>query len=515
MKKKILIIHPEGNIFNNPNLYEILIFLNIHFDVNVLLPKLEINHKDKKNTFPCKLIEYSAIYNNENLILKEDLLFDFLERYALDEYDFMIGVDRVGIYVTYAIHCLYNIKYGYLSYEIFFEKETSKKFKSIEKFACKNIEFAIIQDKQRGLNLHKENDIPFEKMLYMPVAGSTKYPYQKSYFVYDLLNIEYTKKMIIYTGSIASWSCFSLLFESISIPEDWVFVIHDRYGSSFEKLSGMVKDLPANVYFLDIELFSNHDMHKILHSADLGLALYCPDFLSPYTGKNISDLGLSSGKISTYLQNGLPIVTTYNKVLLEYLSEYSIGYMINEITELEMLLVEYQDNIHCHEDCINFFDAILSFKNSEESFLSRINIALKSNQKEKEFIEIENFKRKQVINEFLLEQERLTFSKTYNRLFQHIHKLKQEKQTYVIYGYGTIGKMIYSLMPEKILAFVEQKSKLISDSIQNGEIYNPLNLKNMQYDKIIISVLGREEEIITYLTEELNIRRDKIITLEI
>jgi hypothetical protein len=37
----------------------------------------------------------------------------------------------------------------------------------------------------------------------------------------------------------------------------------------------------------------------------------------------------------------------------------------------------------------------------------------------------------------------------------------------------------------------------------------------MKYDKIIISVLGREEEIIKYLVEDLKIARDKIIILEL
>jgi hypothetical protein len=44
---------------------------------------------------------------------------------------------------------------------------------------------------------------------------------------------------------------------------------------------------------------------------------------------------------------------------------------------------------------------------------------------------------------------------------------------------------------------------------------HPKNLKDMKYDKIIISVLGREEVIIKYLVEDLQIPRDKIITLEL
>jgi glycosyltransferase involved in cell wall biosynthesis len=106
---------------------------------------------------------------------------------------------------------------------------------------------------------------------------------------------------------------------------------------------------------------------------------------------------------------------------------------------------------------------------------------------------------------------------SFDKKIQKIIELQYEQKEYkcIIYGCGTIGTMIYTFMHQNIIAFVDKKSTLLSKDIQKDEIYNPLNLKNMQYDKIIISVLGREEEIITYLTDELNISRDKIITLEI
>ena len=46
------------------------------------------------------------------------------------------------------------------------------------------------------------------------------------------------------------------------------------------------------------------------------------------------------------------------------------------------------------------------------------------------------------------------------------------------------------------------------------EKHHPKNLKNMQFNKIIISVLGREEEIVKYLVDVLHIKKDKIITFE-
>ena len=45
-------------------------------------------------------------------------------------------------------------------------------------------------------------------------------------------------------------------------------------------------------------------------------------------------------------------------------------------------------------------------------------------------------------------------------------------------------------------------------------IYNPLNINSFQFDYVIISVLGRENEITKYLVDDLGIDRNKIITLK-
>ena len=102
------------------------------------------------------------------------------------------------------------------------------------------------------------------------------------------------------------------------------------------------------------------------------------------------------------------------------------------------------------------------------------------------------------------------FSKQFNGFYNQLKQF-QQSNVYVIYGHGTIGQTIYALMPDSILAFVDQKSDLVSTSIQKGHVYAPENLRNMTYDKIIISVLGREDEIEKYLVEALHVHKEKII----
>ena len=94
-------------------------------------------------------------------------------------------------------------------------------------------------------------------------------------------------------------------------------------------------------------------------------------------------------------------------------------------------------------------------------------------------------------------------------------KLKNEIEgsVCIVYGAGTIGKVIYELMEKYILAFVDQSSDLISQDIVKGMTYAPENLKNMQFDKIIISVYNRENAIIEKLKNDLNVDNKKIICI--
>lgn len=82
---------------------------------------------------------------------------------------------------------------------------------------------------------------------------------------------------------------------------------------------------------------------------------------------------------------------------------------------------------------------------------------------------------------------------------------------YIIYGNGSIGKIISSILDKRIkFHFVDNRCNTISNNI-----YPLKSLESLKYDKIIISVLGKEEEIINFLIEELNIHKNKIITMDI
>lgn len=85
-----------------------------------------------------------------------------------------------------------------------------------------------------------------------------------------------------------------------------------------------------------------------------------------------------------------------------------------------------------------------------------------------------------------------------------IYNLSNNKDIYILYGNGTIAKVIQNIIPNKIVGYID-----ISDIN-----HHPSTLKNINFNKIIITVLGREYGITKYLVDDLKINKDKILTLQ-
>jgi hypothetical protein len=112
-------------------------------------------------------------------------------------------------------------------------------------------------------------------------------------------------------------------------------------------------------------------------------------------------------------------------------------------------------------------------------------------------------------------EERIKCSEYFNILHDEVEKLGGLDGDFIIYGYGKLGKYIYSLFEDKCCGIVDQSSTLLSTNFDKSLVYSPKNLVNMEYKKIVISVIGREIEIIDYLLSELGVMREDIYVFEI
>ncbi|WP_091545360.1 glycosyltransferase family protein [Thermoflexibacter ruber] len=338
---KIIIIHPEGNFNNNPNLLAITqILIENNYQVDILLPKKNIY---QKSIHPMNRLFFYE--EHDSSILSEN-------------YKLVIGVD-LGIIDAALIATIKQVPLGYISYEIFFEDEVGYYPKQLEIIACRAVDFVICQDIIRAEHLSKQNEIPLDKFILIPVAGLDIVRKDKNKFLHDKLSIPHNRKIALLMGSVAKFTMAEEIIENTQYwDKSWCLVVHDRYGKT--PLKEKYTYLP-NVYFSEEPTDSFESLSTLIASVDVGIALYQQQTGDIYQGKNIKYIGLSSGKIATMLQNGKPVIVNQIGKYAELILKYNAGRVISSINELPQNLSEI-DNVpgSIAENCYNLFTEHLS-----------------------------------------------------------------------------------------------------------------------------------------------------------
>lgn len=107
------------------------------------------------------------------------------------------------------------------------------------------------------------------------------------------------------------------------------------------------------------------------------------------------------------------------------------------------------------------------------------------------------------------------FSMMFSRLYEDLMVLKKESTKIILYGNSNFAKVVASILSENLIAIVDTSSKLEDYNGSKILAYSPNILDSLEYDKIVITVLGRENEILTFLQKKLKINKDKIVIFRV
>lgn len=378
MNHHILIVHPEGNIKDNPNLYFFVKILTEQEYYVTIVSNVHINKYQKGLFEGAKFVLLNTKPSIKNILAKYHL---FKKNFC-----HVIGIDD-GIIDAKKYSNLYGVPLSYISYEIFFDDElesiNSTYFSQIKKHskeACQNIIFAIAQDETRKELLSKEYNIPLEKILLMPVAGRGKRQMVKNKYFHDALGIPYDKKVLLYMGTINDWQINNLISYSHHLPENWVLVAHSRYF--YKGLDNIIHlEYPKHkIYFsLDSPIENIEDIGDILSGADAGLCPYQSGKGCPYSGKNLEYIGMASGKASTFLQYGVPIVIKNMTLWDDIVEKYKIGLSINQPKEIAN--IDFLSDETISLNCLNYFANNLDIDIYANKIISILNKNLKKSSK--------------------------------------------------------------------------------------------------------------------------------------
>lgn len=385
LSKKVLIIHPEGNMFYNPTMkciIDLLIDKNVDIVLRYNKSMAETSLHEKIKLFP-----YGSIHKKIKAILFDKIGFKWLiniyvqiiSRIYCGKIDLVIGVDRQGLIEAAIISEAMCIPYIFISFEITFESEVGKRFKKIEKMSSQNVKYWFVQDEVRKKCLIEENDLSENNCITIPLAsaGLGKLPNKR--LRDDLEGISKMKKVAILLGSIASWTMAKEIIESVALwPDDWVLIVHDRYGNTDKVL----QNLCINMSFFRDKVFVSYsssnmidDMGYVLNGISAGIAFYKPSFSCQLTGKNVQNIGFSSGKISTYLRYGVPVIVNNIGLLSTRAAEKKFGFIANNQFEIPRYLTEISKNEGFYsENAVEYYKSVLDFDNYKNIIIDKFNI---------------------------------------------------------------------------------------------------------------------------------------------
>lgn len=335
----VVFIHPEGNFWNNPQLSAIIaILLERGKSVAVVAQKQPF----LQASFGAKM----------EVVLLPRWVFRFLLRRQVTRFGWLffrtsrsarrlarraeqvVGIDADGI-VLASRYFNNGDELGFISYELFFEVEVGASWKRRERRALRSCGWFAAADSVRADEFAVENRLPREKVITAPVAHRMQ---DIERALESRARVGKRVRRVLHMGSTGTWTRLDEVAESVSAwPKDWKLVVHDRYGRPPEYVTALV---PHRIEFSEVTYETNSDLIGLVSRADVGLALYA-ETRGPYAGRNIRNVGLSSGKALTYLRFGTPVITTDTGPLGQLLEQEKVGWVVSSVSEIPGILRQW------------------------------------------------------------------------------------------------------------------------------------------------------------------------------
>ncbi|MBI5450837.1 MAG: hypothetical protein HY940_05715 [Gammaproteobacteria bacterium] len=383
--KRILILHKEGNLFNNPSLkciVDLLLYHGCAIDYRYSASDITMPYYEGVRYLPygpwlrrLKYVIFGNYYFKPFVFLS--VLTEKIAYYK--NYDLIIGIDRLGLIEASVLNKITRVPYIFISFEILFEDETSSRFKLLEKEASHNVAMWLVQDQVRAAQLQHENLLNLSKQFLLPLA-SAGLGMPGNDRLRDRLGIPKDKKVAIVIGSISKWAMTSQILKCVADwPDEWVLIIHARYGQTREMLS---RELDNFENLLDHKIFISNaasdmvdDMGSVFAGISAGLALYQPEYGKDsnghYLGMNLQHLGLASGKISTYLRYGIPVIINEVGLYADEARKFRFGCVVERPEQIKDCLNEIRHEEY-HHAAENYYANKLDFNIYRENLWSRL-----------------------------------------------------------------------------------------------------------------------------------------------
>lgn len=326
-------------------------------------------------------IVYGRFGNIGGIDAKTELFNPWIIKGALTDmygkkYVCLIGVEKAGLIWSGIIAEKLKIPSIYYSLELYTEdhwylrlSNRNKHRKKMEEIYHKKCRATIIQDRRRAEVLYKSNGVNADevKPLYLPVSNIGDCIRKKTRYCYDKWGLDTNDTIVLYSGLISQSRWIDRVIDvSKNFPHQWKLLLHGVDTMETQKV--ITQKGVSDRVILSTTLLSPFELIKLVQSAKIGLVIY------GNTNQNDILTGLSSEKLSIYLQCGMPVIACHYPSY-EHIDDYRCGILIDSIDEIPNAITKileefssYQENAYkCFEEVYKYSKHFMSVKNYIDS----------------------------------------------------------------------------------------------------------------------------------------------------
>ncbi|WP_462327119.1 glycosyltransferase [Desulfobaculum sp.] len=296
------------------------------------------------------------------------------------DYKAIIGVDPRGLEMAHRLNTHARLPLVYLSFEIMFDDELTpaeRPLRRAERAACRNVQLTLVQDAGRAILLAEQTGLPREDMVLVPNAP-LRTPLRETRWLRSRLGIPDERRIVLYAGSPSSWAGLHLWQDMLATwPEEFLLVVHCRSGLGPRMDAHLGRLTESGRLLLSHGPVPPEVLPQVFASADFGFAPYMATPDDWTSGKNITHIGFSSGKVGWYALCGLPILASALPVFTREFTRYGCGRIYEQACETGRLLTEMDRDYAFHsQESQRFYDERLDPAPGLAAFCDRLEALL-------------------------------------------------------------------------------------------------------------------------------------------
>lgn len=378
-KGRIGIVNP-GNAFGRHHILRNMVTLlkQAGYVVDIFTPPLISSSELTEDIKEEDLITISKIRERKHLFKyvpgKFIIIFEAIKRHRVLPYRCLIGIDIGGLMTSKLISRYIKVPFIYCNLELLVSNDLinnkdKKRLKPIERRLCSESAFIISLGSERSAILAEDNQIDPAKIVNVPNSPLGTARRLKKNLWHEYFGIEKHKSIVLHGGSISSQFGLTEIIRSTSDwPPNWDLVIHTLHGKNYQKEIDHLKSLApeARIHF-SVEPVTNSHYEELLDSANIGILFYITKSI------NGSNLGLSSGKLASYLHAGLPVIMNNIATTSKIIQSEGAGIIVTHGNQIGNAIREIEkDNETYSFNAIHLFNSQFLFEKGFEEVLDRI-----------------------------------------------------------------------------------------------------------------------------------------------